>query len=86
MPLPLNLSYYVAIDDLTNGIYSNSTRAALLSLSVTVVFATGQTSVSYSPLRLAPMMSSLDFSPVFISGDAAILEFISGTESIDCPP
>jgi hypothetical protein len=86
MPLPLNLSYYVAIGNLTDGIYSNVTRAALVSLTVTEVFVTGQTSVSYLPLRIAPMASSSDFSNLFASGDAAIFAFLLGTVSSNCPP
>lgn len=85
-PLPLNLSYYVAVGDLTAGVYSNSTRAALVSLPITEVFVTGQTSVSYPPLSAAPMASSADFSALFASGDATIFEFIPGAMILNCPP
>jgi hypothetical protein len=86
MPLPLNLSYYIAVGNLTDGVYSNSTRAALSSLPVTEVFVTGQTSVSYPPLQAAPMAGSPDFSILFAQGDATIFEFLLGSASLNCPP
>ncbi len=55
VPSPANLSYFVALENLTSGTYGPSTRRALLDLSVTEVLVTGPTSVSYPPLSPAPL-------------------------------
>ncbi len=85
-PLSVNLSYYVAVTDLTQGAYDNATRTALLELGITEVFVTAQTSVSYPPFQAGPLLVSTDFSPVFSSGDAAIFVFLPGEGSSGCSP
>jgi hypothetical protein len=85
-PTPANRSYQLVVSDLENGVYSNNTRAGLMELGVTTVFASGQTSVTYLPILLPPIESSADFSILYASGDAAVLEFIPGATSNGCLP
>lgn len=85
-PLSVNLSYYVAVTDLTAGVYDPSTRDALVSLGVTEVVVTGMTSVSYPPLSAAPMNGSADFRALFQEGDASIFLFAPGATLAGCAP
>ncbi len=85
VPSPANLSYYVALENLTSGIYRSWTRSSLLSLSVTEVLITGQTSVSYAPLSPDPLEGSPDFSVVFHESDAWVFAFLPGTAASGCP-
>jgi hypothetical protein len=85
-PLSTNLSYYIAVANLTHGIYSNATRQALVQLGITEVFVTGQTSVSYPPFVEAPLKVSSDFTPQFLAGDAGIFLFDPGVASTGCEP
>ena len=86
MPLSVNLSYSVILDNLTDGVYSSGTRSALLSLGVTQVFVTGRTSVSYPALDPAPMEASADFSIEFHDGDAYVFGFGPGIAETGCAP
>ncbi|MFY9717294.1 MAG: hypothetical protein WAK40_05100 [Thermoplasmata archaeon] len=86
LPLSVNGSYARAIDDLTRGVYSTDTRAALLALNISEVFVTGQTSVSYPPLRMGALTGSPDFSELYRSGDAGVFLFLPGSAPVDCPP
>jgi hypothetical protein len=85
-PTPLNGSYYVAVLNLSAGVYSNQTRAALLSLGVTEVFVTGQTSVSFPPLEVQPLATSPDFADLDHQGDAYVFAFEPGIAAAGCPP
>jgi hypothetical protein len=85
-PLPVNLSYYVAVANLTHGTYTNATRNALQQLQITEVFVTGQTSVSYLPFQSAEMRSSGDFASLFDAGDASVFQFLPGTDASGCVP
>jgi hypothetical protein len=84
-PLSENLSYYVAVTNLTHGIYDGTTRAALLELGITEVFTTGQTSVSYPPLNGTVLEGSRDFTILFQQGDAGIFQFNPGAVAAHCP-
>ena len=83
--LSLNLSYNIAVENLTSGTYSSLTRTALEELGITVVFATGQTSISYAPIDTAPLLGSPDFRVLFRQGDAAVFEFLPGAAATGCP-
>jgi hypothetical protein len=85
-PLSTNLSYYIAVTNLTSGVYNNGTRLAMLQLGVTEVFVTGQTSVSYPPFVEAPLRGSSDFTTLFVEGDAAIFLFVPGAAATGCEP
>lgn len=84
-PTPRNLSYYLVVDDLVADVYTGTTRAALLSLGVTEVFVSGQTSVSYPPLDEGRLLTSADFQVLFSQGDAAVFEFLPGVAQTGCP-
>jgi hypothetical protein len=84
-PLSANLSYSVAVDNFTDGVYSNVTRAALLNLGVTEVFVTGQTSVSYPAFNPRSFDDTPDFAILFHSGDATIFLFLPGEDATTCP-
>ena len=84
-PYPVNQSYNTVVGNLTAGIYSNSTRSAMLDLGVTEVFATGQTTVTFLPFDVQPLEHSSDFSVLFAQGDATILEFLPGIAMSGCP-
>jgi hypothetical protein len=85
-PTPANLSYQLIVQDLQAGNYSNSTRAEMMDLGITEVFVSGQTSVTYLPFMLPPLERSSDFSALYSSGDAAVLEFTPGAGIEDCSP
>ncbi len=85
-PASNNLSYSVAVSDLTNGTYGNATRAALLFLGITEVFVTGQTSVSYLPFLTRGLSGSSDFSVQFDEGDAEVFLFGPGAAASHCLP
>ena len=85
-PYAVNQSYYVAVSNLTAGIYSNTTRLAMLDLGLTEVFATGQTTVTFPPFDVQPLEHASDFSTLFAQGDATILAFLPGVAMSDCPP
>ncbi|MGP8136204.1 MAG: hypothetical protein ACLQD8_08860 [Thermoplasmata archaeon] len=86
LPLSVNRSYSVAIGNLTHGVYSSTTRTALLDLNVTEVFVTGATTVSFSPLKMAALTGSPDFSALYRSGDAGIFLFLPGPAVPACSP
>jgi hypothetical protein len=83
-PQPVNLSYAIVVENLTGGVYSSITRSDLLLLDVTEVFVTGQSSVSYPPFLLSPLVESTDFRAVFQDGDAAVLNFLPGSSAFAC--
>ncbi len=85
-PASNNLSYSVAVSDLTNGTYTNATRSALLFLGITEVFVTGQTSVSFLPFLSRGPSGSGDFSTLFDQGDAVVFLFGPGATASDCLP
>jgi hypothetical protein len=85
-PTPINLSYHTVVSDLTAGVYSNSTRQALLSLSITEVFGTGQTTNAYPAFRLGELQNSFDFRVLFQDQDAEILSFLPGLGTTGCAP
>lgn len=84
-PVPTNGSYGIAVANLTGGVYSSETRAALIALGVTEVFVTGQTSVSFLPFLPKPLESSPDFSGLWASGDAEIFGFLPILATSHCP-
>jgi hypothetical protein len=85
-PTPVNLSYYLVVQDFQNGVYTNATRAHMLELGVTEVFVSGQTTVTFPPFLVAPLERSSDFSLLFASEDAAVFEFLPGALSASCLP
>ena len=85
MPLPVNLSYNEAVDDLAVGVYSTAVHSALVELGITVVFVTAQNSASYPPLEPGPLESSPDFTLLYSSGDAKLFEFVPGVAATGCP-
>jgi hypothetical protein len=85
-PPATNQSYHTATQDLVQGTYTNATRADLLSLGVTEVFVTGQTSVSYPPFLERPLLGSPDFTSLFLSGDAGVFLFVPGSLASGCAP
>jgi hypothetical protein len=85
-PTPWNATYFEVVQNLTEGQYSSETRAGLLSLGVTVVFVTGQSSVTYPAMDAAPLVSSSDFSQLFSEGDASIFAFLPGISVTGCQP
>jgi hypothetical protein len=85
-PRPVNQSYFLAVEDLTGGVYDNGTKAELLQLNVTEVLATAATFASYAPIVVPPLEASPDFRALFSEGDASVLEFIPGVEATGCPP
>ena len=84
-PVPANQSYSIAVGNLTSGVYGPTTRAALLSLRVTEVFVTGQTSVSFPPILPSALGGSSDFTDLAGSGDAIVFGFLPGESLFDCP-
>lgn len=85
LPIPHNLSYSIAVYNLTHDTYTNSTRGALLNLDITEVFVTGQTSVSYPPFNSPALTNSSDFASLYASGDATIFAFEPGLADTQCP-
>lgn len=85
-PVPTNSSYLIAIANLTGGTYGLGVREALVALAVTVIFVTGQTSVSYPPISPVPLETSGDFSILFESGDAFVFSFLPGVALTGCTP
>lgn len=83
-PAPRNLSYFIAVEDLSSGVYSGGTRSALLSLGITDVFVTGASTRLNLPFQMAPLRGSSDFTPLVVSGDAAIFAFVPGEVSTGC--
>jgi hypothetical protein len=84
-PTPLNGSYNLVVENLTDGEYTAQTRTALEWLGVTEIFVTGQTSVSFLPLQSAPLASSPDFTLDFHQDDAYVFAFVPGIGSTGCP-
>lgn len=85
-PTPSNLTYYHVVQNLSNGVYQNSTRAGMIALGVTEVFVTGATTVTYPPFSLAPFQSSPDFTLLTSSGDASLFGFYPGIAAHGCAP
>jgi hypothetical protein len=85
-PTPANLSYYVIVQDLDTGTYTNSTGALMLTLGITEVLVSAQNTVSFLPFQLRPLESSPDFRILTASGDVTILEFIGGATDSSCLP
>ncbi|MGA8543299.1 MAG: hypothetical protein WB947_07180 [Thermoplasmata archaeon] len=85
-PTPVNLSYHLVVQDLSSGIYVNSTRSDMLELGVTEVFVSGQTSVSFPPFLPRPLEDSSDFSLLFEEGDAYVFGFELGIAASGCAP
>lgn len=85
-PSPLNYSYDAAIVSLTGGTYSSTTRSELLSIGVTEVFASGETSVEFPPISTSTLAESPDFQLLFGDGEAGIFAFEPGITSSACPP
>lgn len=83
-PPTVNSSYYLAVAALITGAYLNSTRSALLQINVTEVFVTGQSTISYEPFQLAPLVASPDFLVLDAQQDAAILAFQPGVVNTGC--
>jgi hypothetical protein len=84
VPYPFNYSYYLAVANLTAGVYTPATRSALIALGITEVFVSGQTSVSYRPFSTTPLRQSADFSELFEEEDASIFAFVPVEESSGC--
>lgn len=85
-PDPENLSYFIAVQDLVSGNYTNATHALLLQLDVTEIFVSEQNEVVFPPFQLGPLKSSPDFKELTTMGDATILEFLPGASSTGCAP
>jgi hypothetical protein len=85
LPVPVNLSYVHAVQDLTRGVFSNATSADLIELGITVVFVTGQNSISYPAFQPSAFTGSAGFHLLFSSGDAALFGFEPGESRIGCP-
>jgi hypothetical protein len=83
-PTPVNFSYQLVVHDLQVGNFTNRTSTDLLQLAVTEVFVSGQTSVSYLPFLLPPLVGSPEFITLFSSQDAAVLEFLPGSSATHC--
>jgi hypothetical protein len=83
-PTPVNLSYQLVVHDLQFGNFTNRTSTDLVQLAITEVFVSGQTSVSYLPFLLPPLVSSPEFITLFSSQDAAVLEFLPGASATHC--
>lgn len=86
IPTSVNLSYFIAISNLTSGRDTPSTASALLTLGVTEVFATGQTSVSYPAFQHVSFVNSTQFELLYSDGDASVYGFLPGLSSGDCTP
>jgi hypothetical protein len=85
-PVPVNNSYRVVVSDLIGGRYTAATRDALLSLGVTEILVTGQSSVSYAPFSASPLEASPDFGRTFAQGDASVFSFGAGVNASQCYP
>ncbi len=85
-PSPTNLSYHELYDDFVAGEYPAAARGQLLSLNITEVFVTGQTTNAYPAFQTAPFLGSDDFSVLFHEGDALIVEFAPGVAASSCGP
>lgn len=85
-PAPYNGSYWVAVNGLTAGIYDPSVRAALLSLGITEVFVTGQTTPEFGAFSPLPMEQSSDFTMLYNDSDAYIFAFAPGEAGSACAP
>jgi hypothetical protein len=86
IPPPANLSYYVAVSNLTEGVITGATTGALVELNVTEVLTTGQTSVSYPPFDPEPLRESGDFETLYADGDAEVFGFLAGISNTGCAP
>lgn len=86
MPPSVNLSYAVALTNLTQGTYNSAVRIALLELSVTEVFVTGASSITYPAISIGPLLASPDFTVLFMQGDAAVFAFEPGVAQTGCAP
>lgn len=86
LPFPVNLSYQLALNDLSNGVYDSQVRSALLFLNITEVFVTGDTFPGYPAFQSQAMTGSADFHALFVLGDVAVFEFLPGTTEMGCPP
>jgi hypothetical protein len=84
-PYHFNLSYNTSVQDLSAGVYNQSTRSAMLSIDTTEVFVTGQTTVQFPPFRPGPLLGSTDFDELFHEGDAFIFAFEPGITEVGCP-
>ncbi|MGI0070531.1 MAG: hypothetical protein ACRECT_00390 [Thermoplasmata archaeon] len=84
VPSTANLSYSVIVNNLTRGIYTTETRQAFVDLGATVLFITGQTSVSYLPFLPGPVLNSEDFTLLYHEGDAYLLAFAPGISQTGC--
>lgn len=87
LPVPVNLSYAVLVDDLIQGTYDSSTHSALLTLGITEVMGTGETFGGFPPFNLTGVLQSPspDFKVLFEDGDASILGFLPGAALTGCP-
>jgi hypothetical protein len=85
-PPPTNLSYSIIVSNLTAGVYDNTTRSAFVSLDVTELFATGQTTNADPPFRVAELQHSSDFDLLFEDQDAEIYSFLPGVAATGCVP
>lgn len=86
LPYSVNFSFHVAIQSLTQGVYNASVRAALLSLDITEVFATGASFTGYPQFNVSALKAATDFLQLFDSADAFIFEFLPGATLLDCSP
>jgi hypothetical protein len=85
MPVPVNLSYVAAVQNLTIGVFSTATAGDLLELGITVVFVTAANSASYPAFPPSVFTPTAGFQPLFSSGDATLFGFGPGEARIGCP-
>ncbi len=85
-PSPRNLSYFLSYDNLSSGVYTPTTRLALIELGVTEVFVSGATTPWFRPVDPGPLENSSAFRLLIEDGDASLFEFVGGTASATCAP
>jgi len=85
-PSPRNLSYFLSYDNLSAGVYTPTTRLALVELGVTEVFVSGATTPSFLPIDPGPLENSSDFRLLTEVGDASVFEFVGGNAIASCAP
>jgi hypothetical protein len=83
-PPPANLSYDLAVENLTAGNYTPAVRLAMCYLNVTNVVVTGQSNRLWPPFRPSPLLGSTDFSLLFHEQDAYIFSFHPPSNYVPC--
>lgn len=85
-PPPHSPAYREAVQNLSWGNYTTSVQADLLSLGVTEVFVTGQSTALWRAFEPAPFIAAGPeyFELLYSNGDAYVFEFVPGSAAVGC--